>query len=126
MKKEHYKLSEKEIDVARRIIPKSTKVVVKFFEAEYNDINSKTGLIIPETAKEEFKFKISVDKMSAYLKAHPFIGVVMSVGTEIQKTESYQTGDILLLRSYPAASEVILIEDIYYCIDNSSILCAVK
>ena len=120
-------LTEKDRKAAEVLIPKSSKVLVKYFEPIFNSFDKTTGLTIPESAKAKLRENIAITDIKKYLKYHPNTAVVISVGSEVLEKENYEPTDIVLLRTVPGITDLVVYDgEDYFAIDNAMILCSIK
>ena len=120
-------LTKKDLEAVEKLIPKSTKILVKYFEPIFNHFDPESGLEIPETAKAKLRESISIKDIPRYLKYHPNIAVVISVGSKIMEEEDYEPSDIVFLRTVPGMTDLVMFNgENYFSIDNAMILCMKK
>ena len=120
-------LTEKDIEVANTLKAKSVKVLIKFMKPVFYNFDRNTGLELPETVKKNIREGIAITDIKKFSKYHLNIGIVLSVGSKIAMEESFEVGDILLLRSCPGITDHIMFnEEDYYAIDNAMILASIK
>lgn len=111
-------LSEKDQEIYKKYVPKSTKVLIRFIEGKQNKIVN--NIINPEEKKV-----IYVDDYPKYYKEHPYIGYVLGIGSKIEQEEqNVLIGSTVLLKGIPNVYDACLINgEVLYSVDIAHVLC---